>query len=137
MANRGPTILVVGDDRDERAAITAVLREAGFAVAAHDRGVRAALTRRSFAAPVIALPEDDGVEFRRHLRDRHPGLRALTVSGPAATRLVGAGDDMLVFRPLDPCELLGQVFELVLREEEDRTPHHSDDAELGIAAARL
>jgi DNA-binding response OmpR family regulator len=138
MAERRPTILVVGDDREERVAIAAVLSEAGFAVAAaHVRGARAALTRRRFAAAVIALPEDDGVEFQRHLRRRHPGLPALTVSGPETTRFLDADDDTLVPRPLDPCQLLGRVFELVLREGEDMTPHHSDAAELGIAAARL
>src|SRR5216683_5890419 len=120
MAGRGPTILVVGDDRDERVTIAAVLREAGFAVAAaHDDGARAALTRRRFAAAVIALPEDDGVEFQRHLRRRHPGMPALIVIGPEATRIVDADGDTLVPRPFDPCQLLGWVFELVLPEGED------------------
>jgi DNA-binding response OmpR family regulator len=138
MAGRRPTILVVGDDRGERTAIAALLRESGFAVAtAHDRGARGALTRRRFAAAVIALPEDDGVEFQRHLRSRHPGLPALTVSGPEAPWLVDADDDTLVSRPFDPRELLGRVFELVLREGGDRAPPHSHAAEFGIAAARL
>jgi DNA-binding response OmpR family regulator len=138
MAGRRPTILVVGDDRDERAAIAAVLHEAGFAVAAaRDRGARALLTRRRFAAAVVALPEDGGVEFQRHLRRRHPGLPAFIVIAPEAIRFVDAGEDTLVPRPLDACHLLGRVFELVLREREDGTPHHSEAAELGIAAARL
>jgi DNA-binding response OmpR family regulator len=138
MAGRRPTILVVGEDRDERAAIAAVLHEGGFAAAAaRDRGARALLTRRRFDAAVVALPEDDGVEFLRHLRRRHPGLRALIVIAPEATRFVDADEDTLVPRPLDPCHLLSRVFELVLREGDDGTPHHSDAAELGIAAARL
>jgi DNA-binding response OmpR family regulator len=138
MAGRRPSILVVGHDRRERGAIAAVLREAGFAVAAApDRGARALLARRRFAAAVIALPGDGGVEFQRHLRRGHPGLPALIVGAPEATRLADPDDDMPVTRPPDPCELLGRVFELVLHEAGDGTPHHSHAAELGIAAARI
>ena len=138
MAGTRPTILVVGDDWDERVAIAAVLREAGFAVAApHHRGARAALTRERFVAAVIALPEDDGVEFQRHLRRRHPGVQALILIAPEATRFVDVDDDTLVTRPFDPRLLLGRVFELVLREDDDGKPHHGHAAELGIAAAKL
>jgi DNA-binding response OmpR family regulator len=139
MAGERPTILVVGDDRDERAAITAVLRDAGFAVAAsaHDRGARAALTRTRFAAAVIALPEAGGVALRRHARRQQPGFKALIVIEPGATRFADADDDTLLARPFDARHLLGCVFELVLREGGERTPHHSRAAELGIAAAEL
>ena len=139
MAGERPTILVVDDDWDERVAIAAVLRDAGFVVvsAAHGQGAQAALTREPFAAAVIALPEEDGVEFQRHLRRHQPGLRALIVIEPAATRFVDAGSDTLLARPFDPGHLLGCVFELVLREAEEKTPYHSHAAEFGIAAARL
>jgi CheY-like chemotaxis protein len=139
MAGRGPTILVVDDDLDERVVIAAVLRDAGFAVvaAAHGRGARALLARERFAAAVIALPEEDGVEFQRHLRRHQPNLYALIVIEPAATRFADADGDTLLSRPFDPGHLLGCVFELVLREAEDGTPCHSHAAEFGIAAARL
>jgi len=138
MAGERPTILVVGDDWDERGAIAAVLREAGFDVAAaHDCAARAAPTRGRFAAVVIALPEDDGVECRRRLRRRQPGLPAVIVVEPEATRFVDADDDTLVTRPVDPSHLLGRVFDVVLREGEDAAPRHGDAAELGIAAAKL
>jgi DNA-binding response OmpR family regulator len=139
MAGIGPSILVVDDDCDERAAIALVLREAGFAVvaAAPDRSARAAMTRERFAASVVALPEGDGVEFLRHARRWQPGLQALIVIEPAAIHLVDEDDDTLVTRPFDPRRLLGCVFELVLRKDEDRTEHHSHAAELGIAAAKL
>jgi len=139
MAGERPTILVVDDDWDERVAIAAVLRDAGFAVvsAAHDRGVRALPAHEDFAAAIIALPEEDGVEFERHLRRHQPGLRALIVIEPAATRFVDADSDTLLTRPFDPGQLLGRVFELVLREAEESAPHHSHAAEFGIAAAKL
>jgi DNA-binding response OmpR family regulator len=139
MTGERPTILVVDDDWDERVVIAAVLRDAGFLVvsAAHGQGARAALTREPFAAAIIALPEDDGAEFQRHLRHHQPGLRALIVIEPAATRFVDADSDILLTRPFDPGHLLGCVFELVLRETGERTAQHSDAAEFGIAAARL
>jgi DNA-binding response OmpR family regulator len=136
MAGGGPTILVVDNDRDERAAIAAALRAAGFGVvaAARDRGAGAALRRERFAAAVIALP-DGGAAFLRRARRRQPGLPALLVIEPAA--LVDAGDDTVIARPFDPCHLLSRAFELVLREPEDRGPHHRHAAEFGIAAAKL
>jgi DNA-binding response OmpR family regulator len=139
MAGQRPGILVVDDDRDERAVIASVLREAGFAVvaAAPDRSARIAMTRECFAASVIALPEGDGVEFLRHARRWQPGLKALIVIEPAAIRFVDEDDDTLVTRPLDARRLLGCVFELVLREDEDTPPHHGHAAEFGIAAAKL
>src|SRR5947199_9417037 len=87
MAGTRPTILVLGDDGDERTAIAAVLRDAGFAVvAAQDGGERTALTRKRLAAAVVALPADAGVEFHRRLCRRQPGLPALIVIEPAATQ---------------------------------------------------
>ncbi len=139
MADLRPTILVVDDDRDERAVIAAVLRDAGFAVvaAAHDQGARAAMMRKRFAAAIIALPEGDAVAFQHHARRRQPGLTALILIEPAVTRFVDADDGTLLARPFEPRQLLGCVFEMVLREDADSTPHHSHAAELGIAAARL
>ena len=43
----------------------------------------------------------------------------------------------MVARPFDARQLLGRVFELVLRDGEDKTPRHSHAAEFGIAAAKL
>ena len=142
MAGTRPTILVVGDDRNERVVIAAVLGDAGFTVmaAVHDRGARAALRREQrFAAAVVALREEPRLAFMRYLRRRHPGLRALIVIEPTATRLADTDDDVVVTRPFDPRRLLGRVFELVLRQDDGARPHpsHRNAAELGIGAAKL
>jgi DNA-binding response OmpR family regulator len=145
MAGKTPTILVVDSDRDERAVIAAVLREAGFAVVAatENRGAGAVMERERFAASVIALPDDDpangeGVEFLRQARCRQPGLQALLVIEPGAMLFVDADDATLLTRPFEPRQLLGCVFELVLRADaEGTTPRHSHAAEFGIAAAKL
>ena len=143
MAGPRPSILVVDDNQDERAAIASVLCEAGFAVvaAAQQRGASAALHRERFAASVVALPAGAGIEFLRQARRRQPGLKVLLVVEPAAMRLVDEDCGALVTRPFDPRQLLGRVFELVLREDEPEAaptaPRHSDAAEFGIAAAKL
>jgi DNA-binding response OmpR family regulator len=140
MSKSGPRILVVDGDWDERTLIASVLREAGFEVVAtaHDHGALAVLSRESFAAAVIALPDDEGIEFLRQARCREPELKALLVVEPAALRLVDGDCGTLVKRPFDPRELLGCVFALVLREgERESAVGHGHVAEFGIAAARL
>src|SRR5437773_6235862 len=118
MADLRPTILVVDDDRDERAVVAAVLRDAGFAVvaAAHDQGARAAMMRKRFAAAIIALPEGDAMAFQRHARRRQPGLPALLVIEPTVTRFAEADDGTLLARPFEPRRLLSRVFEMVLHD---------------------
>jgi DNA-binding response OmpR family regulator len=140
VTQNGPRILVVNDEWDERMMIASVLREAGFEVVAttQDGGVSTATSGGSFAAAVIALPDDDGVEFLRRARRRQPGLKALLVVEPAALRLAEEDCATLVKRPFDPRELLGCVFAVVLREDEQQAaPTHCHVAEFGIAAARL
>ena len=140
MSGKGPNILIVAVDRDERAAITALLRQAGFAVAAvaADRGATGAMRRERFAAAVIAQPGADGVKWIRRLRSRQLGLRALLVAEPAALPLIDADCGTFVSRPFDPRQLLGCLFELVMRDDQPASaPPPNRAAELIIAAARV
>jgi DNA-binding response OmpR family regulator len=141
MGETGPSILVVGDDWDERRFITSLLHEAGFDVAAlaPDGGALAALDERPFATAVVALPSGEGVAFMRRARRRQPGLKGLIVTDPAAMRLVDDDCATLIKRPFDPQQLLGCVFALVLREDElgGAAGHGHAAAEFGIAAAKL
>lgn len=138
MAFSRPSILVAGNDAEESAAIAAMLREAGFAavLAGDEHSARAAILRRPFAAAVIALPGMDGVEFAAWAAHEQPGFRALAIVEPRALRLIDGDCTTLIRRPFDPRQLLGCLFELVLRD--DGEPAREDrDAELGIAAAEL
>jgi CheY-like chemotaxis protein len=137
MASNRPSILVVASDDDERTRTVSMLRSAGFiAVAASAAGdVFAALHRGRFAAAVIALPEDHGIELTRRARRRQPELPMLLVLDPDALSYVDYEVEAVVRRPFDAWQLLGRVFDLVLRDGGDGTPHkHS--AEYGIAAAK-
>jgi hypothetical protein len=110
-----------------------------------------ALKRERFAASVIALPDHAGpdhlgpvgvgpagIEFVSRARRWQPGLKALVVGETTAMRFVEQDCETLLTRPFDPRQLLGCVFELVLREgDPGAAPHPSYAAELGINAARL
>lgn len=140
MAGKGPTILVIAADRDERALIAATLREAGFAaVEAADAARAEAPPVEPFAAAVLALPDDGAVGGLRSAEDLDPGLPAVLIGGPAARPILQDAGATLLERPLDPRRLLGCVVELVLPEEgppgQGSRLRHT--AELGIAAARL
>jgi DNA-binding response OmpR family regulator len=119
MAGKGPNILVLDADRDERAAIVALLRQAGFGVvaAAAERGATAALQRARFAAAVIAPPSGHAIEWVRQLRSRQADLRTLLVAEAAVLPLIGADYGTFVRRPYDPRQILGCVLELVLRDD--------------------
>jgi DNA-binding response OmpR family regulator len=140
MTDGAPSILVVDEDRDERALITAVLREAGFTVieAAEACSVFATMSRQRFAAAVVALPDGEVSEFLRRARCRQPGLEALVVVEPGAQRLVDEDCGTLLRRPFNARQLLGHAFDLVLREGQPEGEHERGPAaELEIAAAEL
>jgi DNA-binding response OmpR family regulator len=139
MAGNGPNIMVVAGDARERARIAATISEAGFAViaAADPSGIWATLGHPDFAAAVLAPQSDAAAELLQEARRRQPGLPAVLVLAPAALRLFELDGATIVKRPLDPRQLLGCVFELVLREVGPGAGWHSRAAELGIAAAQL
>jgi hypothetical protein len=123
MAGVKPRILVVVADGGERAAIAALLCEAGFAVvAAPDRGSAGALLQRQ---PFVAAVVDAVGEWRTD-------VKALILGEAATLPPEGRDGDRLLIRPFEPRRLLDAILELVLREE----PRHRDAAEHGIAAAR-
>jgi DNA-binding response OmpR family regulator len=142
-ADNAPAILIATGDARERARIAATISDAGFAVvaAAEPCGALAALARHRFAAAVFAPRPDDGGDLLRRARCLQAGLPAVLVLAPAALHLAHEDGATIVKRPFDPRQLLGCLFELVLRDGDDGPGHwrqHSRHAaELGIAAAQL
>jgi len=143
MAGKRPFILVIDGDREERMPIAALLRRAGFAViaTATERGATAAMRRRRFAAVVIAPPDGSDLGWVRRVCGRQPEAKAVLLAGPATMPLADADYDYgtLVKRPCDPRQLLGCVFEAMLRDADEQraAPRHHYDAELTIATAKL
>ena len=106
------TILVIDDDEAVRYAISRVARQAGFAVALAANGEEGLdLLDRVSPALVITdliMPEKEGLETIRELRQRRPDLPIIAISGGG--RLVGR-DFLDVARKLGAQEALAKPFE--------------------------
>jgi signal transduction histidine kinase len=113
------TLLVVDDETRVRQLVCRLLREAGYRVveAEHPAGVlemdrQGELSIDLLVADVV-MPELSGVELAARLRERHPGLKVLYISGHEPGDLFpgGAPEPGAVFlhKPFRAEELLRQV----------------------------
>lgn len=79
------TVLIVDDNPDQRELVRRMVERAGYAcvVAANGREARARLQSGPVDAAVtdVFMPDEDGLEFLRHVRESRPGLPILVVSG--------------------------------------------------------
>ena len=113
-----PAILVVEDDDDVRETISAMLIETGFRVdtAATGWEAIALIEEKPFDMVVadIRLPGGlDGLQMARHVRERHPDLKCLFISGEAAPIVCDPMLDDFVAKPFRPFELLGCVWKVL------------------------
>lgn len=100
-------ILVVDDEEDARTALAELLQEHGLSVVAVGDGPAAIAASRSFDPDVVlldlGLPEMDGYEVARRLREQHRGekhiLIAVTGYQNDTTRLREAGFDGHLMKP--------------------------------------
>jgi DNA-binding NarL/FixJ family response regulator len=118
------TILIIDNDAASRSELARLLTRVGLEVAeaAHgEDGMRAAAERPAAVILEVALPDIDGLELCRELRDRHGNdLPVIIVSHDRLSRhdrvaalLIGA-DDYLA-KPVDPDELLARLRRLLSR----------------------
>jgi CheY-like chemotaxis protein len=123
----GLRVLVVEDNIEARAAITAVL-EAFGALVIPVASAAAALAKLSHTLPDvmvsdIAMPDMDGHRFIRRVRDLDPArggstpAAALTAFATSAdrTRALCAGFQAYLAKPFDPDELVTRVAHLARR----------------------
>ena len=114
-------MLVVEDNRDAAETLRALLELHGYEVGVAytgPGGVEAARARRPDVVVCdIGLPGLDGCEVARHLR-RDPATadaRLIAVTGYGREedreRVLAAGFDRHLVKPVDPAELVGQVGE--------------------------
>ena len=120
----GLRVVVVDDEPDAREVITRILSRAGAETtsAASVRDALAAITRQRPDVIVsdIAMPNEDGYDFVRILREMNPGLGgpipALALTAYAREedklRCLSAGFEAHLAKPVDPAELLGVVAHL-------------------------
>ncbi|MFN2114687.1 MAG: response regulator transcription factor [Anaerolineae bacterium] len=135
-----PTILVVEDEPSIREVVSLYLARAGYSVREASDG-RAALDYLSAETPDLvvldlALPEVDGLEITRWLRDRgDTPIIMLTARREESERVLGleAGADDYVVKPFSPPELVSRVRAVLRRAQ----PHDSAVEELTLGDLRI
>jgi two-component system, OmpR family, KDP operon response regulator KdpE len=139
-------VLIVDDEPQILRALRVVLREAGFEVLPAETAQEAldvaALQRPDAAIVDLVLPDRDGVEVCRSLREwsRMPIL-VLSAMGEEddKVRALQAGADDYVTKPFAPRELVARLQAALRRAapEPDDPVLHADGLELDLAGHRL
>jgi two-component system OmpR family response regulator len=120
-----PRVLVVDDDPDLRASLDDALTQSGFdvSVAGDGIGLHAALDGAPHALVLLdlRLKDEHGLALARGLRERHPALPIIMISGSSdemdrVLLLELAADDFLV-KPFSPRELLAHVRAVLRRTQ--------------------
>ncbi len=115
----GPRVLVAEGDRDDSAALTAVLRLNGVD-AREERDAAAALATAAEFRPVVLvldldLPGGDGCELIRRVRRLPNPPAVVVVTGHAADGVrraaTAAGASAYLLKPADPVELVRLVYQ--------------------------
>jgi DNA-binding response OmpR family regulator len=124
-ASAAPIVCVIDDDARLREAICSILTYAGYAtVQADDGAVGLDVVAREKPALVltdIVMPNREGIETIRMLKDKFPNIPVLAMSGshsPGRNYLEWAeaiGADDCVAKPFGPAELLRKVGNLLAR----------------------
>lgn len=118
-----PYLLIVEDEPTQRQILTEYLARQGLRVAAVPDG---RLMREALQAELpqlllldVGLPGEDGFALARWLRERHPNLGIIMVTGASDSvdRIVGleTGADDYVTKPYDPRELLARIKSVLRR----------------------
>ncbi len=123
MTLEAPYLLVVEDEAAQRQILTEYLSRQGLRLAAVPNGT---LMREALLAELpqlvlldVGLPGEDGFALARWLRERHPRLGIIMVTGAtdSVDRIVGleTGADDYVTKPYDPRELLARIKSVLRR----------------------
>ncbi len=107
-------ILVVDDEIAARSALEQLLQQQGFSVTTARDGSAALKVAAEFAPDAVVtdlhMPEMDGIELLKHLREQDPGLPVIVTTASAdvssAVRAVRSGADDYLMKPIDLDALL-------------------------------
>jgi PAS domain S-box-containing protein len=125
--HKGATILVVDDDPGVREVAVSSLESFGYRLLAAENGLAAldilkGTERVDLLLVDMAMPGMNGVEVIRRARERHPGLRALLVSGYADIAAFSPAEgDPVLQKPYRLAQLADSVAE-ALRRERSKPP---------------
>jgi PAS domain S-box-containing protein len=124
MMDDKPCILVVDDDESTCKSLALVLGKKGYAVETAETG-QAALEKaraRFFNAAFldIRLPDIDGVELLASLKEMHPDMALMIVTGYAsiktAVQALDAGASAYITKPVDMDEVLAKLRDSLERQ---------------------
>ncbi len=123
-----PLVLVADDEARITKLVALALREEGFRVVTAERGEEALQKAEEYRPDVVLLdivmPDLDGIEVMRELRERRPvPVILLTAKGSTADKAKGLdlGADDYVAKPFHPDELAARV-RAVLRRARGASP---------------
>jgi len=118
MEARQPSVLVIDDDEAMREYVCFILKKAGFLVMAASNGVEGlSLVKEQVPDVIITdliMPEKEGLETIREIRELHPQCGIIAMSGAAnsITYLAMAdclGAQIVMQKPLNREQVLGAV----------------------------
>jgi DNA-binding NtrC family response regulator len=122
-SRKAPDVLVIDDDRIMRDLMVDWLEAAGYAVhqACDCRAAAAELDQPpALVVSDMWMPGPCGAEAIRWMRERHPGVKLIAVSGHFGSGqgctehdALGAGAARALAKPVKRAELLGAVAELI------------------------
>jgi DNA-binding response OmpR family regulator len=128
---RKKTILLVDDDASFRFAIATELRVAGYIVQCAEDGLRAIrMTEKDHEDMIdidliitdLVMPRMDGLEFSTELRESHPDIHILVITGnlseEAEKDLRSLGRIDFLEKPFTPNELLSRVEGMISSDTE-------------------
>jgi two-component system, OmpR family, alkaline phosphatase synthesis response regulator PhoP len=130
MANQNQTVLLADDEQDILMLVNFHLQRAGYQVVLAENG-REALERAEEAQPAVAIldrmmPELDGVEVCRRLREINPRIFIIMLTALAADdqRIDGleAGADDYMIKPFNAKELVLKVKAMMRHVESMQAP---------------
>lgn len=119
------TILVVDDDADQRAGVTAFLSTGGYEVVGACDGREALDLLLSGLRPTLivldlTMPRMDGWCFLEHLRGTIHSTVAVLVTSAVASERPPAGADACLEKPFEPASFSGVVAQLFAAARERR-----------------
>jgi two-component system, OmpR family, response regulator len=136
----GKRILLVEDDPEIRALLSAFLTREGFSVsvAGDGRAMDAVLAQQvpDLVVLDLMLPEEDGLSICRRLRAQSTvGILMLTAKDEDVDRIVGLelGADDYLGKPFNPRELLARIRAILRRTPEAGQPLPGSRRRLGFA----
>jgi DNA-binding response OmpR family regulator len=119
-----PTILVIDDDAPLRSAVRAALEAAGYDVIEAADGEEGLRLHQEHGPDLVIvdifMPERDGLDFIRDVRDRAPQAKILAISGGGRTGMIDVlsaaaalGASRTLSKPFLPGALLAAVRDLL------------------------